>query len=71
MTEGIDSNKILESTDYEVSIHLLVSLKCTVIVVDPVSPIRKTPHSTSRVFCETNVGNSQHKIESTTYHYSQ
>ena len=54
MTERIDSNKTLEGTDDEVEIKLLINIECTVIVIEPVSPIRNTPHSTSPVFCETN-----------------
>ena len=54
MNENIESNAILEGTDDEVSIHLLINIKYIVIVTDPGSPIRNMPHSTSLVFCETN-----------------
>ena len=70
MTESIDYNTILEVTDNEGEIHLLISLKCTVIVEDPSSPILNTPHSTSHVFCDTRVRNYQQNIEAITDHYS-
>ena len=70
MTEIIESNKILEFTNDEGAIHLLISLKCTVIVEDPSSPILNTPHSTSHVFCDTRVRNYQQNIEAITDHYS-
>ena len=55
MTERIEYNTILEGTDDEGAIHLFINFKCTVIVADPISPIRNMPHSTRLVFCETNV----------------
>ena len=55
MTERLDYNTILEVTDDEREIHLLLNLKYIVIVVDPVSPIRNTPHSMSLLFYKTNV----------------
>ena len=69
MTENIESNIILEVTDDEGEIQLLMSLKCAVIVAETAPPIRNTPHSTSRLLCETKVENYQHKTETTTYHY--
>ena len=42
MTEMIESNAILEVTDDEGAINLLISLKCTVIVAETAPPpIRK------------------------------
>ena len=55
MTERLDSNTILEGADDELGIKVILNLKYTVIVVEPVSPIWNTPHSKSLVFCETNV----------------
>ena len=71
MTGRIESNKILEDTEDSGEIHLLINLNCTVIVADHGYPLRNTPHSTSRAFCETKVNNSQHNTEAITYHYSQ
>ena len=67
----IESNIMFEGNDDEVAIHLLISLKCTVIVGDTGSPVRNTPHFTSRVFYETKVIRFQHNTEATTDHYSQ
>ena len=53
MNETIESNTILEVTDDKGEINLLINLKYTVIVADPVPPIRNTPHYTRLVFCET------------------
>ena len=53
--EVIESNKILEVTYDKGSIHLLLNTKYTVIVAKPGSPMWKIPHSTSLIFCETNV----------------
>ena len=55
MTEGVESNKLLEVTDDEWTIHLLINLKYTVVVADNGYPMQNTPHYTSLVFCETNV----------------
>ena len=44
ITEGIEYYNILELTDDEGSIHLIINIRYTVIVVDPNSPIRNTPH---------------------------
>ena len=71
MTERIESNKMSGSTDDEGEIHLLISLKCTVIVAEPNSSIQNTPYYRSCVICETKVGNYQHNIEATTDHYSR
>ena len=59
----IEPYKILEVTGYEGAIHLPLYLKYTVIVVDDVFPTRNMPHSTSLVFCETNVRYFQYKTE--------
>ena len=58
-------------TDDEGAIHLLINLKYTVIVADTGSLILTTPHSTSLVFCENNVRDTQYKTEAATYHYLQ
>ena len=55
MNEKIESNTILEVTDDEGSIQLLINIKYIVIVADTGSPIINTPHSTILSFCETNV----------------
>ena len=39
MNERIDSGIILEVTDDEGEIYLLINIKCTVTVEEPVSPI--------------------------------
>ena len=39
MTEIIESNTILEVTDVEGAIHLLIHIKCTVILAYPAPPI--------------------------------
>ena len=59
----------MEVTDDKEAIYLLVGLKYTVIVEDPRSPIRNTPHSMSLVFYETKVRDPQYKTELATYHY--
>ena len=51
----IDSYKILEVTDDEGEVHLLVGIKYIVIVTEPRSSIRNMTHSTSLVLCETKV----------------
>ena len=58
-TERIDSYKVLEVTDDEGAIHLLIGLKFTVIVKNPSSSILNMPYSKSLVFYETNVIYSQ------------
>ena len=55
MNEKIESNTILEVTDDEGSIQLLINIKYIVIVADTGYPIINTPHSTILSFCETNV----------------
>ena len=50
ITERIESCNLLEVTDDEVAIHLLVDLKYTVIVAYTRSPILTMPHSTSLGF---------------------
>ena len=66
MTERIESNTSLDVADDEGSIHLLINLKYTVIVTDPRSPIKNTPHYMILVFCETIVRDYQYKIEAIT-----
>ena len=61
----------MEVTGDEGEIYLLIGIKGTGMVIDPRSPIRNTPHSMSRVFCKTKVGNCQNKTEDTTDHYLQ
>ena len=65
ITERIESCKILDVTDDETAIHLLMGIKYTGIVTEPSSPIRNTPHSMSHVFCETKAINYQHNTEAT------
>ena len=48
MTEMIESNKILEATDDEGAIFLLINIKYTVIVSEPVPT-----HSKYAIFNET------------------
>ena len=71
MTERIEYNTILDVTEDEVAMHLLISLKFTVKLAETGSPIRNTPHSTIRVFCETKVVHSQHNTEANTDHNYQ
>ena len=60
---------MFEGTDNKGAIHLLINIKCTVIGVDPVSPIINKPHYTSLVFCETNVRDYQYNTEASTDYY--
>ena len=46
---------MLEVTDYEAAINLLLCLKYTLILADTGFQIITTPDSTSFVFCETKV----------------
>ena len=62
-------NTILEVTDDEVAICLLLNPKYIVIVVEPVSPVLNMPHSMILVFYETNVIYYQYNTEAATYHY--
>ena len=39
MSERIKSHNVLEVTDYEEEISLLIKLKCTVTVAEPPPPI--------------------------------
>ena len=55
ITVRIESYKILELTDYEVEVHLLIGFKCIMIVTETISYIRNMTHSMSLVFCETKV----------------
>ena len=71
ITESIESNKMLEVTDDEGEIQLLIGLKCTLIVTDTGSPILTTPHYMILVFCKTNVRYYQYNTEADTDHYLQ
>ena len=48
----IEYNAMFEGADDEGEIHLLINLKCTVIVVETVPSIINTTHSMSRVLCK-------------------
>ena len=65
-TERIESYKILEVTDDEGAIHLLINIKYTVIAADPVSPIRNIPNTMRLGFCETIIRYYQYKSEAAT-----
>ena len=70
ITESINYNTILEVNDENGEIYLLINLKyVTVVVADTAPPFKSTPHSTSIVFCETNVKHFQYNIEEATDHY--
>ena len=70
MNERIESNSIFEVIYDEEAIHLIITIKYTVIVSDPRFPIINNPHSmSSLVFCKTMVRNYQLKTEAATYHY--
>ena len=69
MNESIESNTTLEVNCDEVSIHLLINIKYKVTVVDTVYPILNMPHSTSLLFCETNVRYYQYNTETYIVHY--
>ena len=62
MTESIESNKLLEDTEDELAINLLINFKCVGIVVHPGFPFQNAPHSTCIDLCKTNVRYSQCKI---------
>ena len=49
---------MLEVTDDEGSIHLLMGIKCIGIVKESILPIQNTPHSMIHVFYETKGENS-------------
>ena len=49
----IESNKSLEVIDDEEAIKLLINIKYTVIVADPIKPIQNTLHTTIILLCET------------------
>ena len=66
MNENIEPNTILEVTENKGVIHLLKNLKCIVTVVEPDHPFLNITHSTSLVFCETNVRYTQYKTNSAT-----
>ena len=55
INERIEYFEMLEVTDDEGEMHLLIGLKYTVIVSDTVPPILTMPHSTSFFFCNNNV----------------
>ena len=69
LTEIISSCTVLEVTDDEGEIHLLINIKYTVIVAGTVTPILTMPHFTSLVLCETNVVDYQYKKEASTDQY--
>ena len=69
MNERVKSTKILQVTDYNGVIHLIINLKDTVIVGDPGSHFRNIPHSTRLFFCETNGIYSQYRTKTTKYPY--
>ena len=69
ITKRIESYKVLDVTDNELAIHLLLNIKYTVIVADTGSPILTNPDSTSLVFCETNVRYFQYNTKAATDHY--
>ena len=69
ITEIIDYNTLSEVTDDEVEIHLLINIKCIVILLDPVFHIRNTPHSARLVLCETNARYYKYNTEAAIYHY--
>ena len=55
MTKIIESNTILEVTDDKGVINLLINIKCIVILLYTRSTFQNNLHSTSLVFCKTNV----------------
>ena len=59
ITERIESHKILEVTDDEGEIHLLINIKYKLIVVEPGFPFKNTSHSTGLVFYKTNTRDPQ------------
>ena len=61
MTKSIESNTLLEVNDDKGVIHLLINIKCIVLVVYTGFPFIQIPHSTRLVFCETNVRYYQYK----------
>ena len=69
MTERIESYKVVEVTDDEGAIHLLINIKYTLIVAGTVPPILTMPYSMRLVFCETNIRYYQYNTESSTEHY--
>ena len=69
ITWNIESYTILEVTNDEGAINLLINIKYTVISAETCSPIRNTPHSMSLVFYETIVRDLQYNAEAATYHY--
>ena len=71
MNEKIESKIILEVTESEGAIRLLISFEYTVILEETGSTIQNTPHYTSRVLCATKYVNCQHNKDATIYHYYQ
>ena len=69
ITERLEYNTILEGNSDEGKIHLLLTLKYIVTVVDTVSIIINTPYSMILVFCETNVRYYQYNIKADIDHY--
>ena len=62
ITDRIESNKILDVTFGKLVIPVIINIKCVLIGVDPGFPFLFTKHSTSFVFCKTNVRYSQYNI---------
>ena len=60
---------MLEGTNYEGKIHLLMNTKFKMIVVDTNLPIINNPHYMSLFFCENIVIDYQLKTEAVTDHY--
>ena len=65
----IEYNTILDVTDDEGAIHLIINMKYTVIVSEPVSPIQNTPHSKSLVFYKNFIRYYKYNTEAATDHY--
>ena len=59
----------MEVTDDKGVIHLLINLKCILILVDPITPFQNVPHSTIFVWFEINIRDYQYKIEADIDHY--
>ena len=67
----IEYYTVFEVTKDEGSVQLLINIRYTVIVAEPDYPIRNIPQSTSLVFFENNVRDSQYKIDMITDHFTQ
>ena len=69
MTERIELYTVLEVTDDEEAINLIMNIKNIVIVAEPGYSIKNMPHSTSLVLYGTIVRYYQYNTESATEHY--